>query len=418
MTDFRYGHGVLTFPVPAAWPTSEIAFRPMPVVPDPVAVLRQALLSPISSAPLRELARPGQRVCILVNDSTRKARSEVFMPVLLDELNRAGVPDSDIFAVVATGTHRLATSSDVAALIGGAAAARISVESHDCYNAASLVRLGVTSRGTPVDINRKVAGADFRILTGSVVHHWFAGFGGGKKALVPGVAGYETIRANHSLLLDPASVMGVLDGNPTAEDQLEAARLAGGDFLLNTVLDPDGEILGVFAGDMDLAHRQACALAHRAYAGYNVTPADLVIASCGGWPKDIDLYQAQKSLENAALACRRGGVVILAAECPEGIGSKKYLEWAERYLGLPALEKAIRDHFEVGGHKAYAMARLADHCRVILISALPPDLVRRLGFTPAATPEEALDLAWQMLAPAAIASVIIMPCASLTVPMK
>jgi nickel-dependent lactate racemase len=250
------------------------------------------------------------------------------------------------------------------------------------------------------------------------VHHWFAGFGGGKKALVPGVAGYETIRANHSLLLDPASVMGVLDGNPAAEDQLEAARLAGGDLLLNTVLDADGQILGVFAGEMDLAHRRACALAHSVYAGYDVIPADLVIASCGGWPKDIDLYQAQKSLENAALACRRGGVVILAAECVEGVGSKKYLEWAERYQGLPALEKAIREHFEVGGHKAYAMARLTDHCRVVLLSRLPADLVRRLGFTPAATPAEALALARRLLPAGRVATAIVMPCASLTVPMK
>jgi len=418
MIELRYGTGSLSFQMPASWQPRELAFRPCSAVPDPVAAIRQALRSPIAAPPLASLVRPADRVCILINDSTRKARTELFMPLILEELNHAGIPDSDIFIVVATGSHRRATQADMTALVGPDIAGRVAMYSHDCHDQSALTCLGTTKRGTPVHVNRLVAEADRRILTGSVVHHWFAGFGGGKKALIPGIAGYETIRANHSLLLDPASRMGVLDGNPTAEDQLEAALMVGGDFLVNTVLDPDGNILGVFAGDMDQAHREACRLAHRVYAGYEVEPADVVLASCGGWPKDINLYQAQKSLDNSALACRPGSVIILAAECQEGIGSDKYWEWAQRYRTLAELERAIRGHFELGGHKAYAMARLTTRNPVVLLSSLPPDQVRILGFEPASTPEEALTIAERLLgARNSRVKALIMPCASLTVPM-
>ncbi len=417
MFSLRYGSVQISFSLPANWHVEEVAFRPRPPLSDPPAAIRSALREPIGALPLQQSVRPGDQVCILVNDSTRKARTEVFMPILLDELNCAGVPDRDIFAVVATGTHRLATSEDMAALVGPAVAGRIEIYSHDCHDHATLTPLGSTKRGTPVLANSRVVRADRRILTGSVVHHWFAGFGGGKKALVPGICGYDTIRANHALLLDPASRIAVLDGNPAAEDQLEAARLIGGDFLLNTVLDTNGDILSVFAGDMVLAHRQACDLAHSAYAGYKITPADVVLASCGGWPKDINVYQAQKSLENGALACRHGGVVILAAECREGIGSDKYWQWAQKYKTLDEIERALRADFDLGGHKAFAMARLSAEHHVILLSSLPAETVRVLGFEPATTAEEALSKAIALLpASAGPVRAAVMPFASLTVP--
>lgn len=415
--ELKYGSGKVSFPVPSDWQIEEVAFRPHPPLSDPVAAIQTSLRQPVGSAALGKSVQPGERVCILVNDSTRKARTELFMPILLDELNAAGVPDRDIFAAVATGSHRLATREDMHALVGAAVSSRIIMYSHDCHDRESLTHLGTTTRGTPVFANTRVVQADRRILTGSVVHHWFAGFGGGKKALVPGICGYDTIRANHSLLLDPASRMAVLDGNPVAEDQLEAARMIGGDFLINTVLDTSGDILGVFAGDMVQAHRQACDLAHRVYAGYQVAPADVVLASCGGWPKDINVYQAQKSLENGALACRPGGVVVLAAECREGIGSAKYWEWAQKYKSVTEIERALRDHFDLGGHKAFAMARLTAEHRVVLLSSLPAETVHTLGFEAASTAEEALAKAIALL-PRETSTVraVVMPFASLTVP--
>jgi nickel-dependent lactate racemase len=416
--ELKYGSGKVSFQVPGDWQVEEVAFRPHPPLIDPLAAIQVALRQPVGSAALRQCVRPGERVCILVNDSTRKARTELFMPVLLDELNAAGILDRDIFAMVATGSHRLATQEDMEELVGAAAVGRIAIRSHDCHDLDSLTHLGTTTRRTPVFANSLVVQADRRILTGSVVHHWFAGFGGGKKALVPGICGYDTIRANHSLLLDPASRIAVLDGNPAAEDQLEAARMIGGDFLVNTILDTNGEILGVFAGDMVMAHRQACELAHRVYAGYKVAPADVVLASCGGWPKDINVYQAQKSLENGALACSPGGVVVLAAECREGIGSDTYWKWARQYKSVDEIERALREDFDLGGHKAFAMARLTAEHRVVLLSSLPAETVRILGFEAASTAEEALAMAIALL-PGGQRAVraVVMPFASLTVPM-
>ncbi len=417
MVSLKYGSSQVSFSVPANWQVEEVVFRPHPPLNDPRASILAALRDPIGAPAIAGCVRPGDSVCILVNDSTRKARTELFMPILLDELNAAGVPDSDIFAVVATGSHRQATREDMVALVGSGPAGRIAIYSHDCYDRDSLTQLGTTRRGTPVFANTRVVKASRRILTGSVVHHWFAGFGGGKKALVPGIAGYDTIRANHSLLLDPASRVAVLDGNPVAEDQLEAARRIGGDFLLNTVLDTNGDILGVFVGDMVLAHRRACDLAHRVYAGYRVAPADVVLASCGGWPKDINVYQAQKSLQNSALACRPGGVVILAAECREGVGSEKYWQWAQKYRNVDEVERALRASFDLGGHKALAMAHLGADYHVIFLSSLPAETVRVLGFEPASTAEEALAKAIALLpAGASTVRAVVMPFAPLTVP--
>lgn len=391
--ELRYGAGTVRFELPPEWEVEEVAFRPYPVEADPVGAIRRALAEPLGTPPLREIVRAGERVCILVNDGTRQARSELFLPLVLEELNRAGVRDEDVFLVFATGSHRQVGREEMAALVGREVAARVAMYSHDCHDAGLLTFLGTTSRGTPVYINSRVVDADRRILTGSVVHHWFAGFGGGRKALVPGVAGYETIRRNHALMLEPGCRAGVLDGNPVAEDMLEAARLVGADFLVNTVLNPAGDVLGVFAGDMDLAHREACRLAHRAFAGYGAGPADLVIASCGGWPKDINVYQSHKALENAALVCRPGGVIILAAECREGVGSDCYWEWVQKYPTLPELERAIREEFVLGGHKAWAVARITARHPVVLLSSLDPATVTRLGFVPASTPEEALAAA-------------------------
>ncbi|MBC7339161.1 MAG: nickel-dependent lactate racemase [Firmicutes bacterium] len=430
--ELRYGAGTVRFELPPEWEVEEVAFRHYPVEADPVGAIRRALAEPLGTPPLSQIVRAGERVCILVNDSTRKARSELFLPLVLEELNRAGVRDEDVFLVFATGSHRQVGREEMATLVGREVAARVAMFSHDCHDAGLLTFLGTTSRGTPVYINSRVVEADRRILTGSVVHHWFAGFGGGRKALVPGVAGYETIRRNHALMLEPGCRAGVLDGNPAAEDMMEAARLVGADFLVNTVLNPEGDVLGVFAGDMDLAHREACRLAHRAFAGYRAGPADLVIASCGGWPKDINVYQSHKALENAALVCRPGGVIILVAECREGIGSDRYWEWVQKYPTLPELERAIREEFVLGGHKAWAVARITARHPVVLLSSLDAATVSRLGFLPASTPEEALAAALRHLQDTGGAAggvraaerargervrVVVMPLAGLTVPL-
>ncbi len=385
-----YGHQELRLALPAGVPSK--LFKPAPgqPLPEPESALLEALHDPIASPPLRELVQPGESICLLVNDSTRVARSEFFLPFLIDELKEAGVRIEDIFLVFTNGTHRPLDKEEMESLVGHDVADHLAMFNHDSKDEKELVYLGETSFKTPVYVNEKVISADRRILTGSVVHHFFAGFGGGRKALIPGVAGFETIRKNHSLLLEEGAESGRLEGNPVHEDLLEAALMVGCDFLLNTVLDENKQILGIFAGDMIKAHLKACEMVQRTNGVALDRLADVVIASCGGYPKDINIYQAHKTLDNCARAMKPGGKMLLLAECTEGIGSAAYEQWASRYRTVEAVEAALRSNFMLGGHKAYTVAKLLQRGDVYLVSALPSDLAEMLGFIPAGTLEEAV----------------------------
>ncbi len=362
---------------------------------NPEKAVLMAIRNPLNSLPLQQIVRPGETICLIVNDSTRIARSDLFLPIIVKELLDMGIRKKDIFIVFATGSHRPLGKTEMAELVGDYIANNVAMYNHDSKDSSALLNIGETSFGTPVIVNKKVVEADRRILTGSVVHHFFAGFGGGRKALVPGVAGWETIQKNHSLMLHDKARSGILDGNPVHEDLLEAASMVGCDLIINTVLNEYKEILGVFAGNMVIAHRAACALADRVYGVKLEKPADVVIASCGGHPKDINLYQAHKTLDNAMAALKIGGELILLAKCQEGIGSENYEKWALRYQNLDALENALKKDFVLGGHKAYAIAKLLQRGKVHLLSDLDPKIAGMLGFNPIASLEEGLNIVYE-----------------------
>lgn len=392
--DLKYGRRSVRLKVPDGDVTLLGAVSPAKLAPiaDPEAAFREALRNPIGTPPLRDLVGPSDSVCLVVNDATRLANTSSFLPCLLDELRDAGVRRDNIFVVFACGAHRAVTPKEAEEILGAEAAASLRWYSHDARDAGNLKYFGRTTRGTPVYLNSLVASANRRILTGSIVHHFFAGFGGGRKALVPGVAGFDTIQASHAHMMEPGAESGRLEGNPVHEDLLEAARVAGGaDFIFNVVLDAEKRVLGVFAGDMELAHRQGCKLVDKAYTAYIPKKADLVIASPGGYPKDINLYQVQKSIDNAARAVRDGGAVVLLAECADGVGSEAYLRWARRYKTLAEMEVALKAGFEIGGHKAYAVSKVTSRVKVFLYSSLEPELVRELGLEPADSPEDAFE---------------------------
>lgn len=411
--ELAYGREKITLRVPSGASFESLELKTPEPLDNPQKKILEALSHPVASPPLKEIVRPGETVCILVNDSTRLARSELFMPVLIEELRQAGATQEDIFVVFTTGSHRPLSEPEMRELIGEETASMISMYNHDCKDENELLFMGDTAFNTQVWVNKKVVQADRRILTGSVVYHYFAGFGGGRKALVPGVAGWETIRNNHSLLFDEQATSGRLKGNPVHEDLLEGALMVGGDFLLNTVLDENKEILGVFAGDMVQAHLQACAMAERAYGVEVEEPADVVIASCGGYPKDINLYQAHKALDNAVRTMKPGGSLVLLAQCLDGIGSSLYEEWADKYDDLAELEKALLQNFVLGGHKAYTVGRLLQKGRVYLVSELAPEKARRFGFIPAATLDQVLA---EVYRDRKDLKTYVLPQASLTVP--
>ncbi len=350
-----------------------------------------ALAAPIGSPLLHELVHAGQSIAIVTSDITRPCPTDALLPPLMEELAQAGVRDEDVTVVFALGIHRVQTPEERARLVGPEMAMRLRCIDSD---PDEVVHVGTTSRGTPIEVFKQVVKADLRIALGSVEPHYFAGYSGGAKALVPGVCSKTTIQHNHSMMVQPGARTGVLDGNPVREDIEEGAALIRLDFILNVILDGDHNVVAAAAGHPIEAHRWACRVLdyHRKITVEQ--PADIVIVSAGGYPKDINLYQAHKALENAAVVVRPGGTIIWVAECSEGLGNATFEEWIVGASGDDILTR-IQQDFVLGGHKAAAIARVLKRAKVSLVSALPPELVRACGITPYADLEKALSEALQ-----------------------
>jgi nickel-dependent lactate racemase len=399
-----------------------VAVEAEPIVPpeavaldDEASAVQEALDHPTGSAPLASIVKPGETVVIVVNDITRLARSDMFLPPVVDTLNRAGVPDADISIVFALGTHRRQTAAEMRSIVGEAIARRIRMYEHDGTDDANLADVGTTGFGNRVEINRRVLEADRIILTGEIILHQIAGYSGGRKSLVPGVAGNRTTTFNHRMVLDPRCRPGVLAGNPAHEDMLEGCRMVGPDFLVNVVLSPGGKLLYVAAGDVERAHLDGCAAVDRLLRPGIDCRYDAVIASAGGAPLDIDLRQAHKGMENACAALRPGGMLFYYAECADGLGGAKLEHYLNKYDSAAAMEKALREDFVVGGHKALWLARLGERYDVHLVTRLDPHMVARCGFQ-AVRPEEHESRLRELLGRKKRGRVAVIPHAGFTAP--
>lgn len=343
-----------------------------------VDAVQLALAAPIDSPRLRELVHAGQKVVIVTSDITRPCPTERLLPPVMDELSLAGIRDEDVTVVFGLGSHRKQTKEEQAALVGSAMAARLRYVDSDPQQ---TVLVGRTSRGTPIEVFEPVVQADVRIVLGNVEPHYFAGYSGGAKAIVPGVCSAQTIRANHALMVDPRARSGNLADNPVRLDIEEGAAMVGIDFMLNVVLDGAKNILAAAAGNPITAHRWVCQVVD----AVSMTPigelADIVIVSAGGYPKDINMYQAQKALDNAAVAVKPGGIIIWVAQCPEGLGNQTFEQWMVGTTPAQILER-IQQDFVLGGHKAAAIARVLQRASILLVSDLPDDLVRACSMVP------------------------------------
>lgn len=358
--------------------------RQAPALDDETGAVWAALRQPTGAPPLSEIARPGERVAILVNDITRLTRTDLMLLPIIETLNAAGVPDSSIFVVFALGIHRKQTPEERERILGPDLYRRVRSFDHDAHDTDNLVEVGTTSFGNAVAINRSVWEADRIILTGEIIPHLIAGFSGGRKSLVPGVAGALTTTFNHRMIFHPNCRSGVLDGNPAHDDLMEACRLIGPDFLVNVVLRPDGKLIRVVAGHWDQAHREGCRAVQELTATEIGEPYDLIVASAGGFPLDIDLRQAHKPLDAAVKALRPGGSIVFYAECPDGAGHPLFEEYVWRFDDHQAMEQVLRGRFAVGAHKAYWVARLGAEYDIHLVSRLDPAFVERCHFHPIA----------------------------------
>jgi lactate racemase len=340
-------------------------------VADAKAEVERAIKEPVGSKRLSEMAKPESKVAIVVDDATRKAPSEVMLMPVLAELNAAGVKDENITVIFGCGTHRSVKPEEATALIGAEAIKRVKTISHDCKT-TDLVSIGTTkTHGIKVLINRVFAEADVKVLLGDVGFHYYAGYGGGRKSVLPAISCEETIKQNHALLLQANARTGVLEDNPIHRDMTEAARLAKVDFIVNVVENKKGEIVKAFAGDLEQAFLDAVKLVDEMYRVPVDRRADIIVVSAGGNPADINLYQAYKALDNALDAVKRGGVIILVAECPEGYGNQVFFDWMSRFGDLKNVEREIKRNFILGGHKAYYLLKALQNHQIILVSSIP-----------------------------------------------
>lgn len=401
MTNHQLKYGGTTLDVELPGATSlQVS---VPVGAEPPPLIAAALDRPLGTPRLEEIVRPGETVAIVTSDITRYTGSDLYLPPLLERLLQAGIRAEDITLVIALGIHRRQTEAEHRK-IAGPLFGRIRIVDHDCDDPAGLVDLGPTADGLPVQISRTVMAADRVIVTGTVGIHYFAGFGGGRKGLVPGVASRQTCMATHFKVFNPPEIGGkhqraapaVLDGNPVHEAILAAARKVRPDFLLNTVLTPDKRIAGVFCGELEEAHLAACRLARRLYCVELEKAADLALISCGGYPKDINFIQAHKALDYGVRALRPGGTAILLAECRDGFGNPTFFDWF-RYRDLAEFEAALRRNYEINGQTAHSTLSKARSYRVILISRFSAEQTAAMGMLKAETLDAALEIAYDGL---------------------
>ncbi len=342
-----------------------------PGASDAKAEVSRALKEPIGSKPLVEIAKPESKVAIVVDDATRKAPSEAMLLPVLAELNASGVKDENVTVIFGCGTHRAVKPEEAAELLGQEALKRVKTISH-CCTSQDLVHIGNTkTHGNKVYLNRTFAEAHVKILLGDVNFHYYAGYGGGRKSILPAICSEETIKNNHAMLLSANARTGNLQDNPVHQDMTEAARLAKVDFIVNVVENKKGEIVKAFAGDLEAAFLEAVKLVDEMYRVTVDRRADIIVVSAGGHPADLNLYQAYKALDNALDAVKRGGVIILVAECPEGHGNQVFCDWMTRLGELKNVEREIKRNFVMGGHKAYYLLKALQNHQIIVVSSMP-----------------------------------------------
>lgn len=413
MTKIEFGYGKTKMAVEIAEKNLIASLLPkkQEVCGDYQTLLKESLAHPSGSKKLTEIAKAGQKVAVLISDVTRPCPSYKILPFVIGELNAAGVEDEDILIVSGLGSHRKQSREEQRRLVGDDLFQRIKVVDSDVED---FVLVGESSRGTPFEVFTPVANADIRVAVGNIDYHYFAGYSGGCKALVPGVCTRNTIEKNHSMMLLNDAKVGKADGNPVRGDLEEILQFLSLDFIVNVVLNEDKEIVAAVSGHPIEAHRKGCAILDTLYKQPIAAPADIVIASPGGLPKDINVYQTQKALDNAQWAVKEGGIIILVGECGEGYGEKTFECWVNEANCAEDLLTRIQADFKLGGHKAAAIAKVSQKAKIFLVSSLPKEKAEKLYMTPFSDLQAAYDAA--IAAKGAAATVYCMTVGGTTLP--
>ena len=384
--NFKYGHGSVSLSLNEADILAELHGTETPPISDIRSALFASLEQPIDSAPLRQRVRPGDRVALVISDMTRFwMRQDLVIPHLVDYLiDECGVQPEHLTIVVANGTHIGGDEQELRTLVTDGVYNRVRVKNHDC-EAKDLAYLGTTPHETPVWIDRTAAEADLVVCLGAATHHVMAGFGGGRKSILPGISGLETIRHNHAYSLDPKALRsnpkignGVLTGNPLHEDMCEAAAMLPHLFMVNLVMNAQMQLHAIFSGHYLKSWEAGCALVNKIYQVDVPEQADVIVASCGGFPKDISLYQGTKTVDNVEPGLKPGGTLILMIEAPDGGGPEEYFGWCKNLLD-GTIEQRLREAFTVAGYIFFQNCEQAQRQKIFLYSSIPDELVRPMG---------------------------------------
>jgi len=414
MFDLPYGKNVILFSLPSQVSAEVITPAVIDPAVDQLDEVENALAAPLNLD--WSIMKTVKSIAVAVNDKTRPVPHKILLPPLLKLFEKFGIQPANIRFFMATGTHLPMPPGEFDQVLPLEIIENFHVESHDCDDAGNLEFLGITSAGTPVYVNRRYFQADFKVVIGNIEPHHFMGFSGGNKSASIGVTGRQTINRNHSMLLDDRSSLGRYDDNPMRQDVESIGQMIGVNLALNAILNDHKQIVRAVAGDPLSVIKAGIKLAQEFCQVPVKGKFDLVIASAGGHPKDINLYQAQKALTNAALLTRDGGTVILVTACPEGVGSQGYVDFMQGiYTFQEAIEKFKQQEFRVGPHKAYQFARIGSRLKIVLKSEIPDQLVSALLLHPAGDLQVCIDS--EIAALGGNPRVAILPAATNTIPL-
>ncbi len=380
--------------------------------------IKKAIENPIGTKNLMEMVKASDKVVIVINDITRPGPTRIMVEEIAAQLQKVGIKNKNIKLVVATGSHKTNNLKELEMMVGKELVERFEIENHECEDDNTLKYVGTTERGIPLYLNKTVVEADIRILTGVIVPHHSAGFSGGRKSILPGVAGIKTLKIHHSLPIRPYEPsMGRMYGNAFHEEAVSAAKMVGVDFIVNIVQNYKKETISVVAGDLVQAHEEGVKLSLQSCSVKLLRKADIVITSPGGYPRDINLYQAQKAVSVAENVVKEGGVIILVAECPEGIERNDFLLWMKAASNpLEVVERFRKEGYSVGSNKAFMFSRALLKCKIIVVTdKMPEKELKTLFLQKATSLEEAYVKACKIIGKEG--ETIVLPNASTIIPL-
>lgn len=390
--ELRYGKNIVKLPLKENNILKALNLKKRGILLNSKDKLKELLKNPIGSISLKELIfqKKAQKILIIVNDITRPTPYKIILPPLLNELGEAGINNEDIKFIVATGIHRGNSKEELSNIFGKDLISTYKFINHNA-DSPDLYYLGKLKSGNELWVNSIVSKVDFIITTGVIVPHYFAGFSGGRKSILPGICGRNTIEANHAKMVHPNAWESNLKGNPVHEEMQETAEKVGVDFNINVITNENHEIVEIVAGGLFESWQRGVEECKKIYLCPIKQKADVVIVSTGGYPKDINVYQVHKALDNAYQAVKPGGTIILLAECTEGYGETTFEQWIKEAESPEDIIKRIKKKFVLGGHKAYGIARVVKEVEVILISSLSKEKVRKLFFIPMENISQAIE---------------------------